>query len=201
MHELISLPYSYTDLEPYIDSQTVEIHHSKHHRSYVDKLNDFLKDTEFKDLELEELLKNLDKLPEALKTPIKNNAGQVYNHDLYWNSISPESDQNPTGELLDEIKATWGNLDVFKQEFMNLGASQFGSGWVWLSLDENLKLVLEKTANADNPLMSGKHPILTMDVWEHAYYLKYRNQRPVYMENFWRIIDWKSVLKRYRNLK
>lgn len=192
------LPYDYTALEPYIGADTLKFHHDKHHQTYVTKLNEIL--TEYDDLlalNIEDLLKSVDVLPEKIKSAVINNGGQVYNHNVYWESMGPNAGGEPTGELAEKINSTFGSFENFKQEFNNLGATQFGSGWAWLSVDKDGNLVAEKTANADSPIMHGKTPILTMDVWEHAYYLNYQNRRPDYMNAFWNVINWDMVSKKY----
>lgn len=193
MHTLMKLPYQYSDLEPFIDTKTVEIHYSKHHQTYVNKLNEALASTDYAEKDLVDLLKEIESLPENLKTPVINNGGQVYNHNLYWESMSPDSKAQPEGTLAEKINQKWGSFDNFKSEFSNLGATQFGSGWVWLSVDQNKELVLEKTSNADSPIMHAKTPIMTMDVWEHAYYLKYQNLRPDYIQAFWSVVNWSEI--------
>jgi len=198
MFTLPKLPYSYEALEPFIDAKTVEIHHSKHHNTYVTKLNDALKDTpQYLEMSLEELLQTIPTLPANLQGPVTNNGGQVYNHNLYWESIAPSAGGLPTGKLLDGINEAFGDFENFKKIFAEAGATQFGSGWVWLSVDSNGLLVVDKTSNADSPLMHGKKPILTMDVWEHAYYLKYQNVRPDYISNFFNLINWTEVSRKF----
>jgi Fe-Mn family superoxide dismutase len=197
MHTLMKLPYQYSDLEPFIDAKTVEIHYSKHHQTYVNKLNEALAGTDYAQRDLADLLKNVESLPENLKTPVINNGGQVYNHNLYWESMSPNSKAQPEGILAEKINQKWGSFDNFKSEFSNLGATQFGSGWVWLSVDQNKELVLEKTSNADSPIMHAKTPIMTMDVWEHAYYLKYQNLRPDYIKAFWSVVNWSEIESKF----
>ena len=180
MFTLPNLNYSYTDLEPFIDAKTVEIHHSKHHATYVAKLNSALETyPELQTKSLEDLLLSLNTLPDSLKTTVLNNGGQVYNHNLYWESLSPNSTKKPEGNLLLAIEKTFGSFEQFQTLFSEAGATQFGSGWVWLSLDENNQLVIDKTSNADSPLLHNKKPLLTMDVWEHAYYLNYQNRRQI----------------------
>jgi superoxide dismutase, Fe-Mn family len=198
MFTLPQLPYSYDALEPFIDAKTVEIHHSKHHNTYVTKLNDALKDApEYLQMSLEELLQSIPTLPANLQGPVTNNGGQVYNHNLYWESIAPNAGGLPTGKLLEAINEAFGDFENFKKIFSEAGATQFGSGWVWLSVDSSGLLVVDKTSNADSPLMHGKKPILTMDVWEHAYYLKYQNLRPDYISNFFNLINWTEVSRKF----
>ncbi len=201
MFTLMQLPYNYEALEPYIDAKTVEIHYSKHHQAYVNKLNEAL--NSFPDLQnktLEELLINLQDLPEDLRTPVLNNGGQLYDHNIYWESMSPNTESQPSGELAQAINQKFGSFEKFKEEFATLGTTQFGSGWAWLSVDQNGQLVAEKTSNADSPLLHGKTPILTMDVWEHAYYLKYQNKRPDYIQAFFNVINWTKVGQKYQKV-
>jgi superoxide dismutase, Fe-Mn family len=201
MFVLPPLPYSYNALEPYIDEQTLIIHHDKHHQTYVNKLNEILTPyPELLEMPLESLLKNLSQVPEAILTAVTNNAGQVYNHNLYWESMGSDAGGEPTGGLAEKIKSQFSSFEVFKKEFSNLGVTQFGSGWVWLSLDSNGELSLDKTSNADSPLMHEKTPILTMDVWEHAYYLNYQNRRPEYIEAFWNVVNWTEIERKYQAL-
>ncbi|MEM1312046.1 MAG: superoxide dismutase [Patescibacteria group bacterium] len=198
MFVLPPLPYSYNALEPYIDEQTLIIHHDKHHQGYVNKLNKALE--QYKDLlemPLEELITNLDKVPEGIRTAVTNSAGQVYNHNLYWESMSSPNSSTLSGELADKIDTDFGSFENFKERFSTAGTGQFGSGWVWLSLDQENKLVIDKTGNADSPLMHGKKPLMTMDVWEHAYYLNYQNRRPDYIEAFYNVINWEEVARKY----
>jgi superoxide dismutase, Fe-Mn family len=198
MFTLPSLKYSYSDLEPFIDAKTVEIHHSKHHQTYVTKLNESLANySALLNSSLEDLLRNIKDLPSEIQLSVTNNGGQVYNHNLYFDSIGPNTGGVPSGNLAAQISQQWGSFEKFQEEFTNLGITQFGSGWAWLFVDSNGNLVAEKTANADSPIMRGKKPILTMDVWEHAYYLNYQNRRPEYIKAFWSIIDWKSVENRF----
>ncbi len=206
MFTLMSLPYQFSALEPHIDAQTVETHYSKHHAGYVGKLNELLTEfPEFLTMTLEELLASIDKLPEKSKTPVFNNAGQVYNHNLYWETLAPNDGENnlPTGILADKINQTFGDFATFKKQFSDLGIAQFGSGWVWLSQDLDGKLTLDKTSNAENPLFQNKTPLMVMDVWEHAYYLKYQNLRAKYIESFWNVVNWTEVSRKFEiaNLK
>lgn len=198
MHTLMSLPYSLEALQPYIGADTLQIHHGKHHQAYVNKLNEILAGyPDLLEMSIEDLLKNLDSVPENIKTAVINNAGQVYNHNLYWESMRPNAGGEPIGKLAEEMNATFGSFENFKEEFSNLGVTQFGSGWAWLSVDVSGKLVIEKTGNADSPIMHGKTPILTMDVWEHAYYLNYQNRRPDYISAFWNVVNWVEVSRKY----
>lgn len=201
MHTLMSLPYSLEALQPYIGADTLQIHHGKHHQAYVNKLNEILAGyPDLLEMSIEDILKNLDSVPESIKIAVINNAGQVYNHNLYWESMGPNAGGEPTGKLLEEINTTFGSFEKFKEEFSNLGVTQFGSGWTWLSVDASSKLVIEKTGNADSPIMHGKTPILTMDVWEHAYYLNYQNRRPDYISAFWNVVNWTEVSRKYEEV-
>ncbi|UFX83485.1 superoxide dismutase [Candidatus Absconditicoccus praedator] len=194
-YKLPILNYSYDALEPYIDSKTMEIHHSKHHQTYIDKLNTSIEGTQLESKSLEEMFENIDKLPIA----VRNNGGGTFNHNLYWDIMSPSGGGKPEGNLLYEIENTFGSFEKLQEELENAGITQFGSGWAWLIIDNNGKLKITKTPNQDNPMMNiineedrGK-PILGIDVWEHAYYLQYQNKRPEYLKNFWNVIDWKKV--------
>jgi Fe-Mn family superoxide dismutase len=199
MFELMQLPYDYSALEPHIDRETVETHYDKHHRGYVAKLNAALEGTDLINKNLEEILQNMNLVPEEKYLAVFNNGGQVYNHNLYWMSISPNGGGEPSGQLAEKINQTFGSFEKFKQEFNDLGTTQFGSGWVWLSVDSNKELVLESTSNADSPIFHKMTPIMTMDVWEHAYYLKYKNLRPDYIQSFWNIVDWKAISKKFED--
>lgn len=201
MFILPKLAYGYDALEPFIDAKTVEIHHSKHHNTYINNLNEVVSlHPELEGKSLEQLLTSLDSIDSSVRPMVLNNAGQVYNHNLYWESISPNAGGVPTGELLEAITTTFGSFDIFLEQFTKAGTSQFGSGWVWLSLDTQNKLVIDKTSNAESPLLHGKKPILTMDVWEHAYYLNYQNRRPEYISNFYKIINWTEVSRKFEEL-
>jgi len=201
MFILPKLAYGYDALEPFIDAKTVEIHHSKHHNTYINNLNEVVSlHPELEGKSLEQLLTSLDSIDSSVRPMVLNNAGQVYNHNLYWESISPNAGGVPTGELLEAITTTFGSFDIFLEQFTKAGTSQFGSGWVWLSLDTQNILVIDKTSNAESPLLHGKKPILTMDVWEHAYYLNYQNRRPEYISNFYKIINWTEVSRKFEEL-
>ncbi len=192
-HELPELPYSYDALEPSIDAKTMEIHHTKHHQGYVDKLNAALeKYPELQDKSVEELLAgNLAVVRDEIKTAVRNNAGGHANHSLFWQILSPNP-SDPEGDLLDAINSTFGTLEDFKKQFSDVAAKHFGSGWAWLVINHG-RLEIISTANQDSPLMLGKIPLLGLDVWEHAYYLKYQNRRAEYINAFWDVIDWKKV--------
>jgi len=198
--ELPKLPYAYNALEPYIDAQTMEIHHSKHHNAYTTNLNAAIAGTELEGKTIEEILKNLD----LSKAAVRNNGGGFYNHNLFWEIMAPNAGGEPTGELAAAIKADFGSFEAFKDAFAKAGAGQFGSGWAWLCVKDG-KLMVCGTPNQDNPLMPGVGcggtPILGMDVWEHAYYLKYQNKRPDYITAFFNVINWNEVAKRYAAAK
>jgi len=198
MFTLMDLPYSYEALATVIDSLTVETHYSKHHAGYVKKLNAALENNpELAQMDLVELLKNLDKVPAEIKTAVFNNGNQVFNHNIYWESLTPNSGGIPEGQLANKINQSFGSFEDFKAKLSSLAAGQFGSGWAWLSLAVSGDLEISSTSNADNPLMQNKKPLLTIDVWEHAYYLKYKNLRPDYINNIWQIINWKEVEKKF----
>jgi superoxide dismutase, Fe-Mn family len=198
--ELIKLPYEYNSLEPHIDAQTMEIHYSKHHQGYVNKLNAAIEShPELKDKSAEELLKEVDTLPEDIRTAVINNAGGVVNHNHFWNILSPEK-QEPSGKILEAINKQFSSLDEFKKKFSDAAATRFGSGWAWLISDGSGKLEIVSYPNQDSPLMDNKVPVLGLDVWEHAYYLKYQNKRPDYIEAFWNIINWKKVNEIYSSV-
>lgn len=194
MHELPKLKYSYTDLEPYIDAQTMEIHYSKHHQTYVTNLNKALeKYPELQSKTLEELITNIDALPENIKSQVRNNGGGHYNHSLFWNWMTPNAAKEPTGKLMEMIVESFGSFADFKAKFADAALKRFGSGWAWLVLTDG-KLTIESTQNQNNPIMEGKKAILGLDVWEHAYYLKYQNRRADYIDAWWNVVDWDSII-------
>ncbi|UCH15575.1 MAG: superoxide dismutase [Bacteroidales bacterium] len=194
--ELPKLDYDYKALEPYIDAQTMEIHHTKHHGAYTAKLNDAIKGTELEGKSLEDIFKNISEHPAG----VRNNGGGYYNHNLFWKILSPRSGEEPTGDLLNAINKSFGSFENFKNEFSTAAASVFGSGWAWL-VKSNGELKATSTPNQDNPLMDVASvkgiPLMGLDVWEHAYYLKYQNRRPDYIAAFWNIVAWDEVAKRY----
>lgn len=199
--ELPKLKYAFDALEPHIDARTMEIHHDKHHAGYTSKLNDAVKGTDMEGKNIENILTNLDMENKA----VRNNGGGYFNHNLFWEIMGPNSGGKPEGDLAAAIDRDFGSFDAFKDEFSKAGATQFGSGWAWLCVQEGGKLEVCSSANQDNPLMPGigcgGYPILGMDVWEHAYYLKYQNQRPAYIEAFFNVINWEEVSKRYAQHK
>lgn len=198
---LPDLPYAHNALEPHIDEETMKIHHGRHHNTYVTNLNNALEGhSDLQEKSLEELISNLDAVPENIRGAVRNNGGGHYNHTLFWEIMSPNGGGTPTGELADAINEAFGSFEKFKEEFKNAAVSRFGSGWAWLVVD-NGKLTVTSTPNQDNPLMEGKTPILGVDVWEHAYYLKYQNKRPDYVEAFFNVINWDEVAKRYAEAK
>lgn len=199
--ELPQLPYAYDALEPHIDKETMNIHHTKHHNTYVTNLNNALQgNEELLSKSVEEVVANLDAVPEAVRTAVRNNGGGHANHALFWQILSPNGGGAPTGELADVINNKFGSLESFKEEFAKAATTRFGSGWAWLSVS-NGELEVSSTPNQDSPLMEGKTPILGLDVWEHAYYLNYQNRRPDYISSFWNVVNWDEVSKRYSAAK
>lgn len=201
MFEQYKLPYAYDALEPHIDALTVETHHGKHHATYTASLNKFAEQAGVQDMDIVELLGNLDRIEDpALRTAIRNNGGGFYNHNLYFETISPDGGGEPEGILAEKINETFGSFQDFKEKINALAVGQFGSGWAWLSADKDGNLFLSNTANQDNPISngSGTMPILAIDVWEHAYYLKFKNLRAKYVETLYEVIDWKAVEAKYR---
>ena len=192
------LPYDYAALEPTIDTQTMQIHHDKHHQAYVTNLNAALKDTpQFFDKSPEELIKNLDAIPETARAAVRNNGGGHVNHTFFWEIMTPGGSKTPTGALAAAINSTFGDLDTLKKQVNEAGTKRFGSGWSWLVSDSSGALSVVSTPNQDNPLTDGKTPLLGVDVWEHAYYLKYQNARPKYLEAWWEVVNWDEVGKRF----
>lgn len=194
-HHLPQLPYDYTALEPHIDAKTMEIHHTKHHQAYIDKLNAAIKDTEWEKLPVEELLMRIKEVPEDKRTAVRNHGGGHANHTLFWTILSREKTE-PTGDLKAAIDEAFGSVQDFKTKFSEKATLQFGSGWAWLCVSDG-KLEVSSSANQDSPLMEGKTPILGLDVWEHAYYLKYQNKRPDYVAAFWDVVNWEEVGRRF----
>jgi Fe-Mn family superoxide dismutase len=195
-YEVPDLPYAYNALEPHIDEQTMRIHHDKHHQAYVDKANAALEGTEWADRPAEEVLANLSSLPSDKQGPVRNNAGGHANHSLFWTILSADGGGTPSGELAEAINSTFGSFDDLKKQLTDAGVNRFGSGWSWLVVDDGA-LKVTSTANQDSPIMDGQTPILGIDVWEHAYYLKYQNRRPDYLAAIFNVIDWSAVAERY----
>jgi Fe-Mn family superoxide dismutase len=195
-YEVPPLPYDYDALEPHIDEQTMRIHHDKHHQAYVDKANAALEGTDWDAKPIEEVLQNLDSLPADKQTAVRNQGGGHYNHSLFWESMSPDGGGEPDGALLDAINSAFGSFDELKQKMNATGAAQFGSGWAWLVHDGS-GLAVVGSANQDNPISKGQTPLLGVDVWEHAYYLKYQNKRPDYLQAWWNTVDWSKVAERF----
>jgi Fe-Mn family superoxide dismutase len=198
---LPKLSYAYDALEPHIDARTMEIHHTKHHQTYINNANAALEGTQWADKSAEEIIANLDALPEDKRTALRNNAGGHANHSLFWTVMSPKGGGQPTADVAARIDSDLGGFDAFKEAFTKAALTRFGSGWAWLVADASGKLSIESSANQDSPLMkgigSGNTPILGLDVWEHAYYLKYQNRRPEYIDAFYNVVDWNEVARRY----
>ena len=192
-HELPPLPYDFAALEPHIDTQTMQIHHGKHHQAYVNNLNAALeKHPELQGNSAEDLIRNLSSVPEDIRTAVRNNGGGHVNHTMFWKMMAPKAGGPATGAVAEAINGSFGSFDAFKEQFAKAAAARFGSGWAWL-IDANGKLSIESTANQDNPISEGKKPILGLDVWEHAYYLKYQNRRPDYVTAWWNVVNWAEV--------
>ena len=194
---LPALPYAYDALEPHIDARTMEIHHNKHHQAYVNNLNAAIeKAPELANKSLDELMRGINSVPESVRTAVRNNGGGHWNHSMFWELMGANNGGEPTGKLADGIKSAFGDFSKFKEQFAAAGAGRFGSGWAWL-INEGGKLSITSTPNQDNPLMDGKTAILGLDVWEHAYYLKYQNRRPDYITAWWNVVNWDAVAKRF----
>jgi len=198
-HTLPELPYAYDALEPHIDAMTMEIHHSKHHQTYVNNLNGALEGTGLEDVPVDELLANLDRVPEDKRQAVINNGGGHSNHSMFWQMMSPQGGGQPQGQVAQAIDNELGGYEAFQDALTKAGLGRFGSGWAWLSVKPDGKLVVENTLNQDSPISHGHTPILGVDVWEHAYYLKYQNKRPDYLKAFFNVINWEDVERRYRN--
>ncbi|HUG16329.1 MAG TPA: superoxide dismutase [Thermomicrobiales bacterium] len=196
-HQLPNLPYPHNALEPHIDAQTMEIHHGKHHNTYVTNLNAALEGTDLESMSIEELIKNLSKVPEAKRTAVRNNGGGHANHSFFWKIMGPGGGGEPTGAIARAISSTFGSFDELKKQINAAGAGRFGSGWAWLTVDSSGKLQVESTPNQDSPLSEGRTPVLGVDVWEHAYYLKYQNRRPDYLAAWWNTVNWGAVNEQY----
>jgi len=192
------LPYDYTALEPHIDEQTMRIHHDKHHAAYVNNLNTALEPhANLQSKSIEDLIANIDALPEVIRAPVRNNGGGHYNHTFFWEIMAPGGANEPTGALADAINKGFGGLASFKEQFQKAGVGRFGSGWAWLTVDKAGTVAIESTPNQDSPVMAGKRVVLGCDVWEHAYYLKYQNRRPDYITAWWNVVNWTVVGKRF----
>ena len=196
-YSLPTLPYAYDALEPNIDTKTMEIHHSKHHQTYINNINGAIAGTEWEKLSVEELVAKVNDVPTDLKNMVINNAGSHANHSLFWTIMSPQGGGQPTGAVATAIDEQLDGFDAFKDAFTKAAISRFGSGWAWLSVTPTNKLIVESSANQDSPIMWGHTPILGLDVWEHAYYLKYQNRRPEYINAFYNVVDWDEVNRRY----
>lgn len=196
-YTLPELPYAYDALEPHIDAKTMEIHHTKHHQTYINNINAGIEGTEWEDLSAEELVSKANQVPEDLKNNVINNGGGHANHSLFWTVMSPEGGGNPEGEIAQAIDKELGGFEAFKEAFTKAALTRFGSEWAWLSVAPDQTIIIESSANQDSPLMHGNTPILGLDVWEHAYYLKYQNRRPEYIAAFFNVVNWKEVNRRY----
>ena len=199
-YDVPPLPYDYAALEPHIDEATMHLHHDKHHQAYVDKVNAALEGTDHADAAIEDVLKNLDAIPEDKRKAVRNNGGGHYNHSLFWEWMSPDGGGEPDGALAEAINGAFGSFDDFKAKFKETGVNQFGSGWSWL-IHDGSGLAIVGTPNQDNPISDGKTPLLGVDVWEHAYYLKYQNKRPDYIAAWWNVVNWPDVGKRFEAAK
>lgn len=197
--ELPPLPYDYSALEPHIDTQTMQLHHDKHHQAYVTNLNNALQgQSQFENMSIEDLMRHINDVPEAIRTAVRNNGGGHVNHSMFWQIMKPNGGGEPTGALADAINSTFGSFDQFKTTFNDNGVKRFGSGWTWLVVDQSGKLQAMSTANQDSPFMDGAYPVMGNDVWEHAYYLKYQNRRPDYLGAWWNVVNWDEVAKRFQ---
>src|SRR5579864_2762257 len=196
--EVPPLPYDYNALEPYIDTQTMQLHHDKHHAAYVNNLNNALQNqSQLASWTVEDLVQRINEVPESIRTAVRNNAGGHINHSMFWEIMAPKAGGEPHGKIAEAIKSTFGGFVQFKEKFTAAATGRFGSGWAWLVKDHSGKLDIISTANQDSPVMEGKYPVLGLDVWEHAYYLKYQNRRPEYITNWWNVINWHEVEKRF----
>jgi Fe-Mn family superoxide dismutase len=200
-YTLPALPYAYDALEPHFDARTMEIHHTKHHQAYINNVNTALDKSPLADKPVEELVRGLSSVPEAIQTAVRNNGGGHANHSLFWTILAPKGGGLPTGELAAAINAKFGTFDAFKEQFNKAATTRFGSGWAWLSVGGDGSLMVESTANQDSPLSLGHTPILGLDVWEHAYYLHYQNRRPDYIAAFWNVVNWPEVARRFAAAK
>jgi superoxide dismutase, Fe-Mn family len=198
--EVPPLPYDYNALEPYIDTQTMQLHHDKHHAAYVNNLNNALQNqSQLASWTVEDLVQRINEVPEGIRTAVRNNAGGHINHSMFWQIMKPNGGGDPTGELGSAIQQAFGSFDQFKAAFNDAGVKRFGSGWTWLVLDRSGKLQVISTANQDSPMMDGMFPVMGNDVWEHAYYLKYQNRRPDYLAAWWNVVNWDEITHRYQH--
>lgn len=195
-YTLPKLPYAYDALEPHFDAKTMEIHHTKHHQTYIDNVNKVLEGTEWADMPIDEVIKNLEKAPADKKAVIRNHGGGHSNHSFFWTILAPNAGGKPSGDVLKAIEKAFSTFEALQEKFEAAAKGQFGSGWAWLTVDSG-QLKVESTANQDSPLSAGRTPILGLDVWEHAYYLKYQNKRPDYIKAFWQVINWSEVSRRF----
>ena len=201
-YELPPLPYAFDALEPLIDAKTMEIHHDRHHNTYVTNLNAAVEGTDLAALSIDELVKNLDRVPEEKRTPVRNNGGGHWNHSFFWTIMGPNGGGQPSGDLAKAINDAFGSVDAMKEQFGKAAAGRFGSGWAWLVVDGSGKLAITSTPNQDNPLMDGSGtPVIGVDVWEHAYYLKYQNKRPDYVSAWWNTVDWNAANENFTKAK
>jgi Fe-Mn family superoxide dismutase len=197
-YKLPELNYAYDALEPHIDKMTMEIHHTRHHQTYVDNLNKALEGHEkYQDMKIRDLIANLNSLPEEIKTAVRNNGGGHLNHKMFWNTMSPNGGGNPVGQVAKRMEEDFGGFENFKSEFKKAALGRFGSGWAWLVKKDDGKLEITSTANQDNPVSEGKNPLLGIDVWEHAYYLKYQNKRADYVDSWFNVVNWSKVEEKY----
>jgi superoxide dismutase, Fe-Mn family len=200
--ELPPLPYDYNALEPYIDTLTMQLHHDKHHQAYVTNVNNALQgQDQLASMSVDDLLRNINQVPDSIRTAVRNNAGGHSNHTMFWNIMKPSGGGQPTGDLGNAIQQTFGSFDAFKAALNDAGTKRFGSGWTWLVLDSSGKLQVISTANQDSPLMDGLYPVMGNDVWEHAYYLKYQNRRPEYLNAWWNVVNWDEIARRYEQAR
>jgi len=197
-YELPPLPYDYKALEPYIDEETMHLHHDKHHQAYVNNLNAALQgQSQFENMSIDELIRSLNSVPDNIRTAVRNNGGGHINHSMFWQIMKPSGGGEPTGDLASAISSAFGSFDQFKAAFNDAGAKRFGSGWAWLVIGADGKLAVTSTANQDSPLIDGQYPVMGNDVWEHAYYLKYQNRRPEYLAAWWNVVNWDEISKRF----
>jgi Fe-Mn family superoxide dismutase len=198
-HELPPLPYDYAALEPHIDAQTMQLHHDKHHAAYVNNLNSALeKYSDLQNKSVEDLIRDINSVPEDIRTMVRNNGGGHVNHTMFWQIMGPNGGGQPTGPIADAVNQSFGSFEDFKKQFNDAGAKRFGSGWVWLVRSNDGRLQIISTQNQDSPLMEGHYPIMGNDVWEHAYYLKYQNRRPEYLNAWWNVVNWDEVNRRFQ---